>query len=209
MSPLPEGLRRPYLGSSKSATGLPRESACRDTEAAQQAHLTYRTRGDDETSVISRSVISTSKQRDGKKKINQYIVMKEIGKGSFGKVKLVLNTEEANKPYAMKVLSKSKLSRIFVGKKRTAMENVMQEIAIMKKLVRSFRYDCLQDHENVVRLYEVLDDPSVDKLYIIMEYVKAGSLLSKQAKTPGQLWKYFRDVLSGLHYCKSLDAHRG
>ena len=86
-------------------------------------------------SVISRSVIST-KQRDGKKKINQYIVMKDIGKGSFGKVKLVLNTYDSNKPYAMKILSKSKLGRIFVGKKRTAMENVMQEIAIMKKLVR-------------------------------------------------------------------------
>jgi serine/threonine protein kinase len=51
--------------------------------------------------------------------------MKEIGKGSFGKVKLVLNTEEKNKPYAMKSLSKSKLSRIFVGKKRTAMQDVM------------------------------------------------------------------------------------
>jgi serine/threonine protein kinase len=50
--------------------------------------------------------------------------MREIGKGSFGKVKLVLNTDENNKPYAMKVLSKSKLSRIFVGKKRTAMEGV-------------------------------------------------------------------------------------
>ena len=61
--------------------------------------------------------------------------MKELGKGSFGKVKLVLNTEEGNKPYAMKTLSKQRLNRIFVGKKRTAMENVMQEIAIMKKLV--------------------------------------------------------------------------
>lgn len=62
--------------------------------------------------------------------------MKEIGKGSFGKVKLVLNTEEENKPYAMKALSKTKLNRIFVGKQRTAMHDVMQEIAIMKKLVR-------------------------------------------------------------------------
>lgn len=61
--------------------------------------------------------------------------MKDLGKGSFGKVKLVLNSEENNKPYAMKALSKSKLSRIFVGKKRTAMNDVMQEIAIMKKLV--------------------------------------------------------------------------
>lgn len=85
-------------------------------------------------SLVSKSVIST-RQRDGKKKINQYIVMKEIGKGSFGKVKLALNTDEHNKPYAMKMLSKQKMSRIFVGKKRTAMENVLQEIAIMKRLV--------------------------------------------------------------------------
>jgi len=62
--------------------------------------------------------------------------MKDIGRGSFGKVKLVLNSDEANRPYAMKVLSKRRLSKIFVGKKRTAMEDVRQEIAIMKKLVR-------------------------------------------------------------------------
>ena len=47
--------------------------------------------------------------------------MKNIGKGSFGKVKLVLNSEENNKAYAMKTLSKKKLSKIFVGKHRTAM----------------------------------------------------------------------------------------
>ena len=73
----------------------------------------------------------------------------------------------------MKVLSKRKLKRIFLGKTRTAMNDVMQEIAIMKKL----------DHENVVKLYEVLDDPSVDKLYIVMEYVKNGSLISKLGKS--------------------------
>ena len=75
--------------------------------------------------------------------------MKTIGKGSFGKVKLVLNTENGNKPCAMKIMSKKKLKRIFMGKNRTAYNDVMQEIAIMKKL----------DHANVVRLYEVLDDP--------------------------------------------------
>jgi hypothetical protein len=35
----------------------------------------------------------------------------------------------------MKVLSKRKLNRIFIGKNKTAMNNIMQEIAIMKKLV--------------------------------------------------------------------------
>jgi serine/threonine protein kinase len=50
---------------------------------------------------------------------------------------------------------------------------VEKEIAIMKKL----------DHPHVVNLIEVLDDPTVDKLYIIMEFVKNGSLMNKLAKT--------------------------
>ena len=101
---------------------------------------------DDETSqmtsrlsCVSKSVVSKMKQKDGKKKINQYLVIKDIGKGSFGKVKLALNSEEENKAYAMKQLSKKKLGKIFVGKHRTAMQNVMQEIAIMKRLV-SFQF---------------------------------------------------------------------
>jgi len=35
----------------------------------------------------------------------------------------------------MKMLSKRRLSRVFVGKGRTAMQDVKQEIAIMKRLV--------------------------------------------------------------------------
>jgi serine/threonine protein kinase len=50
----------------------------------------------------------------------------------------------------------------------------------------------------------VLDDPSVDKLYIVMEYVKNGSLMSKLSKNkampPNIIWKYFRDIISGIHY---------
>lgn len=56
----------------------------------------------------------------------------------------------------------------------------------------------------MVRLFEVLDDPSVDKIYMIMELVKNGSLMSKLNKKgtiqANLLWKYFRDMLLGLHY---------
>lgn len=40
----------------------------------------------------------------------------------------------------MKVLSKKRLKRIFMGKNKTALENVMQEIAIMKKLVNFIKF---------------------------------------------------------------------
>ncbi len=58
-------------------------------------------------SKVSRSVLST-KTRDGKKKINQYIVMRQLGSGNFGKVKLVYDTEDSNNPYAMKIIKKKK-----------------------------------------------------------------------------------------------------
>ncbi len=61
----------------------------------------------------------------------------------------------------MKILNKRKLTRIFISKERTALNDVEREIAIMKKL----------DHPNVVKLIEVLDDPTHDRLYIIMEYL--------------------------------------
>ena len=63
--------------------------------------------------------------------------MKEIGKGAFGKVKLVLNTEEENKQYAMKTVAKenNKIKSLLKGKGQLSMTDVRQEIAIMKKLV--------------------------------------------------------------------------
>ncbi|XP_039361277.1 calcium/calmodulin-dependent protein kinase kinase 2 isoform X2 [Mauremys reevesii] len=112
--------------------------------------------------------------------LNQYKLKDEIGKGSYGVVKLAYN-EDDNTYYAMKVLSKKKLMRQAGfprrppprGAKATSegclepkgpIEQVYQEIAILKKL----------DHPNVVKLVEVLDDPSEDHLYMVFELVKQG-----------------------------------
>lgn len=69
--------------------------------------------GQSQISKYSKSVIST-KMKDGKKKINNYIVLKEIGKGSFGKVKLVYDTDDNNKPYAMKTVKKRRKLKGFM-----------------------------------------------------------------------------------------------
>uniref|UniRef100_A0A8C5P5Z2 calcium/calmodulin-dependent protein kinase n=1 Tax=Leptobrachium leishanense TaxID=445787 RepID=A0A8C5P5Z2_9ANUR len=141
--------------------------------------------------------------------LNQYKLKDEIGKGSYGVVKLAYN-EDDNMYYAMKVLSKKKLVRQAGfprrppprGAKPVAeggahamgpIERVYQEIAILKKL----------DHPNVVKLIEVLDDPSEDHLYMVFELVKRGPVLdvpTTKRLSEDQARFYFQDLIKGIEY---------
>ncbi|KAM6986144.1 calcium/calmodulin-dependent protein kinase kinase 2 [Aplochiton taeniatus] len=146
--------------------------------------------------------------------LNQYKLKDEIGKGSYGVVKLAYN-EDDNTYYAMKVLSKKRLMRQAGFPRRPPprgakvapegphqpkgpLERVYQEIAILKKL----------DHPNVVKLVEVLDDPTEDHLYMVFELVKQGAVMEVPTDKPfneHQSRFYFQDLLRGiefLHYQK-------
>ncbi|XP_073791172.1 calcium/calmodulin-dependent protein kinase kinase 2 isoform X1 [Danio rerio] len=141
--------------------------------------------------------------------LNQYKLKDEIGKGSYGVVKLAYN-EDDNTYYAMKVLSKKRLMRQAGFPRRPPprgaksapegppqpkgpLERVYQEIAILKKL----------DHPNVVKLVEVLDDPSEDHLYMVFELVKRGAVMEVPTDKPldeDQARFYFQDLLRGIEY---------
>ncbi|XP_071510848.1 calcium/calmodulin-dependent protein kinase kinase 1-like, partial [Diadema antillarum] len=142
--------------------------------------------------------------------LNQYHLKDEIGKGSYGVVKLAYN-EEDDTNYAMKILSKKKLIKKGGFAKRppprggkgskqpkTPLDRVYQEIAILKKL----------DHPNIVKLVEVLDDPSTDYLYMVFELVEKGPVMEVPSDNPLSemlAWTYFRDIILGiefLHYQK-------
>lgn len=43
-----------------------------------------------------------------------------------------------------------------------------REVAIMKKI----------DHPHLVKLFEVIDDPDDKKIYMVMEYMQKGSIMS-------------------------------
>jgi [calcium/calmodulin-dependent protein kinase] kinase len=49
----------------------------------------------------------------------------------------------------------------------TALDEVYQEIDIMKKI----------EHPNIIRLFEIIDDPNSDKLYLIMPVVDYGECI--------------------------------
>ncbi|XP_069683438.1 uncharacterized protein [Periplaneta americana] len=132
--------------------------------------------------------------------LNQYRLMDSIGQGSYGIVKLAYN-EEDETHYAMKILSKKKLLKkagVF-GRaapnrnKVNPLDRVYREIAILKKL----------HHPNIVKLYEVLDDPVEDHLYLVFELLERGEVLKVPTEKPlseDQAWKYFRDVVMGIEY---------
>ncbi|NWQ59288.1 KKCC2 kinase, partial [Neopipo cinnamomea] len=144
--------------------------------------------------------------------LNQYKLKDEIGKGSYGVVKLAYN-EDDNTYYAMKVLSKKKLMRQAGFPRRPPprgakaasegclqprgpIEQVYQEIAILKKL----------DHPNVVKLVEVTSRTCfgtsrwrMNSILCflcrpVMEIPTLKPLSEDQARF------YFQDLIKGIEY---------
>lgn len=136
-------------------------------------------------------------------RVNQYRVLDIIGHGSYGIVRKA--TDENDGVYAMKILNKKKLLRKgFGGRVRPGMkprssprENIEREVAILKKL----------DHPNVVRLFEVLDDPQEDDLILVFEYIQKGPVIDKLPMddifTEDVGREYFIDLVLGLEYLHS------
>ena len=55
----------------------------------------------------------------------------------------------------------------------TALDDVYKEIDIMKQL----------NHSNIISLFELIDDPSSDKLYLIMPLADFGESMSYNAQS--------------------------
>ncbi|KAL4734312.1 kinase-like domain-containing protein [Aspergillus similis] len=168
----------------------------------------------------------TLSQDDGtaEHRINQYVIKQEIGRGSFGAVHVAV--DQYGNEYAVKEFSKarlrkrakSQLLRQSRGPKRPAdglnsplhrqgsglgdeeMKNALyfikEEIAIMKKL----------HHNNLVSLIEVLDDPTQDSLYMVMEMCKKGVVMKVTLEERADPYDdercrcWFRDLILGIEY---------
>jgi len=112
----------------------------------------------------------------GNKFINNYEVVQELGRGEHGKVKLGRNIETAAL-VAIKIVPRYSVKRR-LGRLGAPEDRTKREVAILKKA----------RHPNVVSLLEVIDDPSKNKVYLILEYVEKGEI---KWRKPG-----VREVLS-------------
>ena len=110
----------------------------------------------------------------GRKLINQYEVIEEIGRGMHGKVKLARNLETGEN-VAIKIIPRfSKTRRLGKVTAKSPQDKTKKEIAILKKI----------RHANVVALIEVIDDPELKKIYMVLEHVELGEIVWRKKGLP-------------------------
>ena len=123
--------------------------------------------------------------------MDNYILIGEIGSGSFGKISKVQRKSDG-KIFARKEINYTKMNE------REKMQ-VVTEVNILREL----------KHESIVKYYERAVDKEKSIIYIIMEYCDLGDLgkLIKDCKKHGKyleenaIWKIFSQIVSALHYC--------
>jgi len=138
--------------------------------------------------------MSSTPRKGRAKSIGHYVVLKTIGEGTFGKVKLgthILTGEQV----AVKVLEKERIVDI------ADVERVAREIHILK-LIR---------HPHIIQLYEIIETPR--QLYLIMEYASGGELFDYivqhgRAKEP-EACRFLHQILAGIEQVHSMHVvHR-
>lgn len=118
-----------------------------------------------------------------RKVLNTYEILREIGRGEHGRVKLARDLIH-DELVAIKIVSrKSKKDRRSLRMRRSSNlqanhqlnsyeTKIRREIAIMKRC----------DHKNIVRLKEVLDDLNLYKIYLVLEYMDRGEIKWKRRR---------------------------
>ena len=125
--------------------------------------------------------------------LKDYTLIKDIGEGNFGKVKLAKLTSTKEK-FAIKILDKEKL-------KTQTKSTLFNEIEIISRL----------NHKNIIHVEKILEDQK--NFYIIMEYCEKGELfdyiVNKERLNPAEASLFFYQLINGVEYIhKQGFAHR-
>ncbi|KAI1471702.1 kinase-like protein [Daldinia caldariorum] len=109
----------------------------------------------------------------GRKIINQYEVIEELGRGVHGKVKLARNLETGDN-VAIKIIPRFSKKRRLGKVTACPQDKTKREIAILKKI----------RHPNIVALLEIIDDPEFKKIYMVLEHVELGEVVWRKKGLP-------------------------
>ena len=144
--------------------------------------------GSKEAGTSKRPVTPTTNAKYGLHQ-HGYILGKTIGTGAYGKVKTA-HALKMSKQVAVKIIHK-----------RTAPQDMLS-----KFLPREIETMKLLDHQNVIKLYEVIT--TEDVLFLVMELAEGGDLLdfinSRKYLSEPTARALFTDLTNGLAACHSL-----
>ena len=134
------------------------------------------------------------KNKEYSKKIGGYILLTEIGTGTFSKVAKAFHII-TDKEVAVKILQKDKI------KDDIDIERILREIEILKKVI----------HPNICQLYETYS--TVHNFYLMMEYITGGDLFdfitNNNNLSEKQSCQFFRQLISVIEYLNELGiSHR-
>jgi len=119
-------------------------------------------------------------------RIGHYRLGKNLGIGSFGKVRLAEH-QLTGKKVAVKILNRNRIRQLDMD------EKVRREIKILK----------LFYHPHIIRLYEIIYTPT--DIYMVMEYVPGGELfdfiVSNGRLSEPRARAMFQQLVSGVEYC--------
>ena len=121
---------------------------------------------------------------------DDYVVLKEIGSGTYSKVQLVQHKINLS-IRAMKVIKKKKKR----GTNQTNENDVYKEVELLIKM----------DHPNIVKIFEFYNGEK--DYYLIMEYCEGGELFDKIVKsnlTEIQCAYIMYQILSAVNYCHKM-----
>lgn len=128
-----------------------------------------------------------TRKPDGTIEVNDYQLIREVGAGAFGRV---YEARKGDQQFAIKEYNKQKLKHVLIGKRKTALDTVKEEVAILSRI----------EHPNIVYLYEVIDSPDSRKTYLVMEYAAKGRLQDCLPLSELQAQGYFVQMVEAVEY---------
>ncbi|KJK77652.1 hypothetical protein H634G_07391 [Metarhizium anisopliae BRIP 53293] len=173
----------------------------------------------------------TSDEADGRTyhRINQYVIVEEIGRGSYGAVHRA--TDQFGTEFAVKEFSKSRLRKRaqshilrlgpqsspgqYLPRPRRACGPLSPQLTGLRAGEENDALFLIREeiaimkklnHPNLVQLIEVLDDPEEDSLYMVMEMCKKGVIMTVGLDENADPYNdescrhWFRDLLLGIEY---------
>ena len=148
----------------------------------------------------------------GRRMVNEFSVVRALGRGSYGEVSLVEHLR-TRKAYALKRMRRPKPKPALSLGPFAALSDgvesggfsaaVRREIAVLKKL----------SHSHIIALHEVLDDPSSDSVFLVLQLAQRGQLMAgtECAEPVGEALArtHFRALLSALAHMHARGVTHG